>query len=304
MGLQTNRYEHRDLDEFALDAPGYALEIRQLDPGEFASRMAFVSSPRVQVAWASFERSLEIQGTTPLGMRTFKYAVNDELAWTWRGRFARGNDFLVYPRGARIDVLIPAGWSAFAISIEEEYLARVLAEAGLTEADLASVEQLRTDPGGMDALRLLSTRLLADPDGPDAVRIIEQEIPRALMERVAAAHLCERIPASPRSNVVLAAREYMIEHAREAPTIKAVLEVVGASERTLRRAFNEHVGVSPKAYLLAQRLNGVRTELRESGGPDTRVTDVAGRWGFRHLGQFAAQYRRQFGELPSHTGRE
>ena len=33
----------------------------------------------------------------------------------------------------------------------------------------------------------------------------------------------------------------------------------------------------------------------------TRVTDVANEWGFWHLGQFAADYRRHFGELPSET---
>jgi hypothetical protein len=29
--------------------------------------------------------------------------------------------------------------------------------------------------------------------------------------------------------------------------------------------------------------------------------DVANRWGFWHMGQFAADYKRQFGELPSAT---
>jgi AraC-like DNA-binding protein len=31
------------------------------------------------------------------------------------------------------------------------------------------------------------------------------------------------------------------------------------------------------------------------------VTAVALRWGFGHLGQFAADYRARFGELPSET---
>jgi AraC-like DNA-binding protein len=31
------------------------------------------------------------------------------------------------------------------------------------------------------------------------------------------------------------------------------------------------------------------------------VHDVATRWGFWNLGEFAADYRRQFGELPSET---
>ncbi|HLK84781.1 MAG TPA: helix-turn-helix domain-containing protein [Xanthobacteraceae bacterium] len=31
------------------------------------------------------------------------------------------------------------------------------------------------------------------------------------------------------------------------------------------------------------------------------VTEIATRWGFGHLGRFAVEYRRRFGESPSET---
>ncbi len=31
------------------------------------------------------------------------------------------------------------------------------------------------------------------------------------------------------------------------------------------------------------------------------MTDIATKWGFGHLGRFAAAYRARFGESPSHT---
>jgi AraC family ethanolamine operon transcriptional activator len=83
----------------------------------------------------------------------------------------------------------------------------------------------------------------------------------------------------------------------------AVRDVVRAAEvswRTLDYAFRAHFGATPKAYLKAIRLNAVRRELRCPELP-TLVTDVANRWGFWHMGQFAADYRRLFGELPSQT---
>jgi AraC-like DNA-binding protein len=36
-------------------------------------------------------------------------------------------------------------------------------------------------------------------------------------------------------------------------------------------------------------------------GPYSAITDVANEWGFWHMGQFAADYQSQFGELPSET---
>ncbi|MEO1130540.1 MAG: helix-turn-helix domain-containing protein, partial [Planctomycetota bacterium] len=42
------------------------------------------------------------------------------------------------------------------------------------------------------------------------------------------------------------------------------------------------------------------TALR-SARSDVRIADVAGAHGFWHMGQFAADYRRMFGERPSET---
>ena len=75
---------------------------------------------------------------------------------------------------------------------------------------------------------------------------------------------------------------------------------LGVSERTLHYAFQEVRGLSPMAYFRAFRLNAVRQELKTA--PDTAtVHEIAQRWGFWHTGEFAAAYRRLFGELPSQT---
>jgi len=58
--------------------------------------------------------------------------------------------------------------------------------------------------------------------------------------------------------------------------------------------------VTPKQYLQATRLGCVRKELCRNGSA-VKITDVAAEWSFWHMGKFAADYRRQFGELPSET---
>ena len=76
---------------------------------------------------------------------------------------------------------------------------------------------------------------------------------------------------------------------------------LGVSERTLHYAFQEVRGLSPMAYFKASRLNAVRQELKAAASGTTTVREIAQRWGFRHTGEFAADYRRLFGELPSQT---
>ena len=87
---------------------------------------------------------------------------------------------------------------------------------------------------------------------------------------------------------------------REPLSVVDLCRMTGVSRRTLEYAFQERFGLSPKAYLLARRLDGVRAELRQDHA-DLSVTRIANRWGFDHLSRFAAFYRRQFGELPSET---
>ncbi|WP_279323232.1 helix-turn-helix domain-containing protein [Roseomonas fluvialis] len=71
-------------------------------------------------------------------------------------------------------------------------------------------------------------------------------------------------------------------------------------ERTLHRHFVAFVGHPPLAHFRGMRLAAAREALL-APRPDTSTTDIATRFGFAHLGRFAAEYRRRFGEAPSAT---
>lgn len=77
-------------------------------------------------------------------------------------------------------------------------------------------------------------------------------------------------------------------------------EVTGVSERTLRNAFYDLRGMSPKQYILRTRLERVHRALvhRER---QTTITSIATDYGFYELGRFASRYRSIFGERPSDT---
>ena len=69
--------------------------------------------------------------------------------------------------------------------------------------------------------------------------------------------------------------------------------------RTLLKHFREFHGVSPMRYVRNHRLQRAREDLLGAGA--LAVSEVALHWGFTHLGRFAAEYRRRFGESPSST---
>jgi AraC family ethanolamine operon transcriptional activator len=111
----------------------------------------------------------------------------------------------------------------------------------------------------------------------------------------------ETVPAGVRARAAREAAAYIRARQREALSAAELCTVAKVSERTLRRAFLEHFGMTPRAYHAALKLNGARNELLRYARSEAAVRDVANRWGFWHLGQFARDYRRFFGELPSQT---
>jgi AraC-like DNA-binding protein len=105
------------------------------------------------------------------------------------------------------------------------------------------------------------------------------------------------------------AQEILRAHLELPITLEELCTLAGASSRTLQQGFARHTGTSPMAWLRDLRLDHVRAQLLAAGsasstgsiGTAVRVADVAARYGFFHLGHFAAHYRRRFGELPSET---
>lgn len=105
-------------------------------------------------------------------------------------------------------------------------------------------------------------------------------------------------PLAPRH--VRAAEEYMRAHAFEALTLADMARVAGVSIRTLSAGFQVWRGTTPMRELREIRLAGARNDLLRG---ERSVSDVALRWGFGHLGRFAADYARRFGQHPSQTRR-
>lgn len=84
-------------------------------------------------------------------------------------------------------------------------------------------------------------------------------------------------------------------------TVHDLARASGVAVRSLQEGFHRHVGVSPMAYLRRLRLARAHEELRAASRGETTVASVASRWGFTHLGRFAGEYRRAYGESPART---
>jgi AraC-like DNA-binding protein len=96
--------------------------------------------------------------------------------------------------------------------------------------------------------------------------------------------------------VVTAAADYTRAHL-DRVTVTEVARAAGVSERTLRRVFSAHLGMSWRSYLLRARV--LRSMALLAAQPDRSVLEVSIAVGFDDVGAFARSFARHCGENPS-----
>lgn len=97
--------------------------------------------------------------------------------------------------------------------------------------------------------------------------------------------------------------EYISQHAlgrEKYLTLEELCEAVGASPRTLQRAFRDVLGITPYRYLLQVRLNAAHDILRDPKVSKT-IAEIAADFGFCSGSEFAQHYAKVFGCSPSQT---
>ncbi|NED96711.1 AraC family transcriptional regulator [Phytoactinopolyspora alkaliphila] len=103
------------------------------------------------------------------------------------------------------------------------------------------------------------------------------------------------------SRAVSIARELIENHPEWRHTVNMLAKEANVSVRALQHGFAKHLGMSPRRYLTAVRMQRAREELRAAQRDAITVGQVVAKWGLGHPGRFAAEYQRRFGELPSET---
>jgi AraC family ethanolamine operon transcriptional activator len=247
-------------------------------------------------------------------VRTFGLYGKGSPGQEWRDREGRPDEIVVFPSNDEFDAVSQPGFFGDTVSVVED---RVRAVAEILElpdplADLpVGRELIEADPGlvesiraGLDAVHEIAFSSEARIAGTSTWAEAEFELVACVVRGLCAGAGSDG-PAPERDlrhRALSRALDYIEEWAALAPTVEEICHASGASWRTLDYAFKDRFDLTPKQYLHAVRLQGVRRELLIFRGREP-ISAVALRWGFWHMSQFAADYRRTFGELPSETVR-
>ena len=131
---------------------------------------------------------------------------------------------------------------------------------------------------------------------------IEEELARRLITTLAESRGVLYKPVMRRRDIALnTAVNFITDSDNSVTSIRELCSIAHVSERTLEYAFRERFDQSPKTFTLIHRLNSVRKMLTHADSDVDRIYEIAGHYGFFHMGQFSSDYKRLFGENPSMT---
>jgi AraC-like DNA-binding protein len=103
-------------------------------------------------------------------------------------------------------------------------------------------------------------------------------------------------------HVVRESLDYLEAHLSERITMADIAQNVHMSVRAIQQGFRDELGTTPMLYLRNRRLERAHEDLTDVIAQDgVTVTDIAARWGFNHLSNFAVLYKKRWGESPSDT---
>jgi AraC family ethanolamine operon transcriptional activator len=299
-------------DEFASGVKGFRLDLLQIDQGAFRADGLQAHLGNSLLGTARLGRALVQTWTSPAQSITIAVRTSPASA-LWHGAVLGPSDLLIAGPETEIELVSRPGFGIASASFPYHELQRAAELYGcpsvadrpncilvrLPTADAA--REIRT------ALRTLISELLAHPtDARDAKW--EKAKRKDLLHRMVLA-ASSGVPFDPskhnaeRTEVLKQAVSAIRRRSADVPTVADLCLVTGASQRTLHYAFLERYGLPPARFMKAYRLNGARSDLGRIVSQESKISDVANRWGFWHLGQFAKDYRRWFGELPSETCR-
>jgi len=301
-----------DFDAFTHAAHAWDLDFVQLSKGSCATNMLQLGSGKCLLSNVKFNQLYAQAGSTPPGRWTFAIFAEQTPSIMWYDGEIPNNTLIVFKPGSEIDCVSKPGFENYTLSYTDAYLNTICANLGLPEMrDIVN----GTDSFSCHSVEFFDTRRQLQqivsalhhlPRSEDVLfaQILEDDLPEQILLLLSKSLPTKRCSTRRRNHALKRTKEYLLQAPHKPITVSQLCKIAKVSMRTLQYAYLEHYGVTPKTYMKNLRLNNVRHELWKSNPNITRVNDISTIWGFWHMGQFAADYRNLFNELPSETLRK
>lgn len=285
-------HHHDDLEQLQTCFDGWDVELIPLDPNRRAGWASIAVMPSARVIRMHAGRSVVIRGRAPPIDDCLMLSASHGTPLRWQGQPIDANRFALAGKGARFDVFLPG--DATLCVVATQLLAAVpprrIQLRTATPESIRALLRCAESAASDDARR--DRNAVRQPTDTDLVRHI-----RTAMQTSTVASRA----TSMRTAAVARACRFIDSRLPKPISLADLCQHCGVGARTLEYGFREFYDTTPIGFVKSQRLTGTRGALMQAGPQRPSVSEIAGRWGFMHMGQYSADYRSLFGETPTMT---
>ncbi len=282
-------------------------KIEQLDDGPFSSDIVKFKAGGVLVSQTTSNRRLRVSGKAQYFNVTYINCPRNHA--TWNGTAVGKNQLVAVNANENFDLVVPPGTTTTCVALVADAHARLLSLGNKsTQERLHNTEHpINCRPVALrefeDWLNGVLDRLIKKSNIAEAAAALERDVVDNLLQCIAAPIESDwgKAPTELRRSAVAKIQLHLLESGRAPDSISELCAIGEVSRRTLEYAFKEIFVCSPLQFLKAQKLNAARLGLLLAISSDSTVASIATAHGFSHMGQFASDYQRRFGEQPRQT---
>lgn len=299
-----------NFDFFREAALNWELDFRLLSKNGFKGHLSLYTGESIQIGRTALNGKIEQHGLVPKGYSSIVIPANPNISYTWLNKKVNGEHILIFPHNGVLDSISFDGFDVFVISMEYHSLMRRLEALEYKKAiGLFGKEEkiIRTNPRNIQGIVNDLDWFIRNQAQPP------QEKKGILLERLFLEDLLDVIFANLESGdsllfsssskkrdlAVNKAIDIIKYNSENTLSVRELSEVTNVSQRTLEYGFMERFQITPKQYIKAQRYHMVKKDLISEEYRNLSIFQVAAKYGFWHMGQFAADFKIQFGVLPS-----
>ena len=293
-----------NLHEFTELVKDWEIDFIQLGGGSFLCSLDQILFPEFQLSSLCFNSRVKQEGRSPKGYWTFTFA-NTENGLFWRNYKVEPQSLIIYAPGSEINGVSSAHFEPFLFSVHEDILMALIKKTNAPEVlSLLKNEILVSDSPLWNELKNQIKTGIADyktkPNYEGKPHFLRDFL-YALLELIKTAKpSVKKVSSKSRLQLLVDAERFIQQHLHEQVSVLDIANHCQVSERTLLYTFKKRFGIGPKAYTKILKLNHVYRVLQKAPNSQT-IANIAREYGFWHMGQFHADYKDFFGELPSES---
>lgn len=288
---------------------GWNQDFLQLEAGKLEASIKAIGHQDCQLIRVYFNRSLHQLGKPPEDIVAFGFPDPDNYTMRLSGTGLPANLLVNFNTGGGLDITSKGPMSGTILSFKAERFWDCLEVLGFDECLRKTIQAepfwVLNEEDARD-LKLLINMVFSAESGEDTEALLEygesfkSGLATMVLRFISDSSAPQLKPQGSRNKVLSRALDHLDSSQLKVLSIEDICVAIGTSYSTLERAFKEEFGVAPQVYLRSRRLSGARKDLISTDGRKL-IAEIAHDWGFWHMSAFAADYRKQFGELPSET---